>query len=756
MRYPNIGRGELRTLAVPDLQGGINTREGISAVADNQLTDAVNLWHYGGLLQTRPAFSFEGFYNFEDTSSDREIKKIDTDVIITRDGIKYRLFVICIENNFSEIAVNPFLVSATKRIAMPTFCVLNKDGIKMSAVQIFFTQYKDTVYCFFGSAGNKIYRYAEGASGWSEVIESEIYAPLVLTHCVPNGKDTETLEELTDAGAAMIDGYNLLGNYYRMIYSTVNKALLDDTHTTHPMKYSLVQKITTDMYGMTVTAEIIYTSGISETHTVVIDPKNLNFSNGFYMEQVENPDSETVYMGVKDYMLQFFKADPASDNGYSVETVTADYFVEDNMTITAPVVNTKENLAKVFTMRRNTWFGGAALGINGGTRLFLGGSSEKKERSLVIWSGLNNPLYFPENSYAYVGNSNSAVTAFGKQNDMLIIFKEDEIYGTQYTQANNITTENVINQNVIDIASSSVYFPMTLLHSGTGCDLPESVQLCRNRLVWADKSGTVYTLVTQNQYSERNVYIISEMIGRKLKNDTNLKDGEVKSADFLNRYFLFVNNHVYVMDYNSYGYIYSSSYSKAEDANIKIPWWYFELPQALGADNPIIAVCSVDNSLILPAARKVKDADTYRNIVEYYTVCADMDTDLVPDYTISGGIITAPLKAAYIPTMLQSKIFDFGTPQYNKNVYQVDLSLGDNDGNKIRVEYLTESSDSAEYDYITPLSFDKNAFSSRYIQNIQVRPDCRNNTRFGIRLSCSGGMAVNSIAINYRITGGAK
>ena len=49
------------------------------------------------------------------------------------------------------------------------------------------------------------------------------------------------------------------------------------------------------------------------------------------------------------------------------------------------------------------------------------GNSLNKEKALVVWSGLNDPLYFSENAYFYVGDTTSKVTGFGKQSNMLVI-----------------------------------------------------------------------------------------------------------------------------------------------------------------------------------------------------------------------------------------------------------------------------------------------------------------------------------------------
>ena len=257
--------------------------------------------------------------------------------------------------------------------------------------------------------------------------------------------------------------------------------------------------------------------------------------------------------------VTFYESD-----GTTVKVLTASEFVEDNMTITAPCY--KGDLSKVYCMEHCVWFGGAANGINGGSRLFLGGNTE--HRSLMLWSALDNPLYFPENNYAYVGKNGEAITGFGKQNDMLVIFKENEVYYTRYVQNADITADNLINQTIIDYQAASVYFPIVQLHTEIGCNVPDSIQLCRNRLVWAHTSGNIYTLVSANQYNERNIYSLSAMIERGLSISKN-----ATSADWNGYYCLLCNDKLWLLSYDSYGYQYVLSYSKAEDAAIKIPWF---------------------------------------------------------------------------------------------------------------------------------------------------------------------------------------
>ena len=133
------------------------------------------------------------------------------------------------------------------------------------------------------------------------------------------------------------------------------------------------------------------------------------------------------------------------------------------------------------------------------------GNKDEDDKALVVWSSLNNPLYFPENNYAYVGDKSQGVTTFGRQGENLIIFKEKSTYYSYYATNDSITADDLINQTVIDYEANSVYFPMIQLNANIGCDCQNTVQLCRNRLVWANSDGNVYTLYSNNQYSERTI-----------------------------------------------------------------------------------------------------------------------------------------------------------------------------------------------------------------------------------------------------------
>ena len=56
MRYPMINKQPRREVNIPQLSGGLNLRDSLTGVRDNQMTDCVNMWYKEGMLRTRPSF----------------------------------------------------------------------------------------------------------------------------------------------------------------------------------------------------------------------------------------------------------------------------------------------------------------------------------------------------------------------------------------------------------------------------------------------------------------------------------------------------------------------------------------------------------------------------------------------------------------------------------------------------------------------------------------------------------------------------
>lgn len=732
MRYPKMNKQPKRVVNIPLLQGGVNLRDALNMCADNQLTDSVNMWFKDGMLQTRPGIEKKYDWWGAATPDDSTIEwsecnneqHLHSDVVKVMDGKMFTL--LSFLSRFKDYSVN----SGDKKryYSRLDFFWVTDDGefakvnplcLDSEIKSYFIATDSENIYIFLNSTyGGEIRKYTD-EFGWMEVSDEEIHAPIVFAHCKQTGLSKDIPEEAYYAQtptfeSTLFEGLNLIGNRYKMIYSTINKE-----NSNHYMIYRLGYELPKGKKGI-VKAVITHPNGQIATHEV--EWCGDETCSGCFEGKPNDCDGLEMYIRYP-YFVYFYK------DGKIVILNESDY-VEDNLEITAPCDNDDENFKKVCSMTTAEWFGGASEGINGGARLFLSGNTEEKEKSLVIWSDLNKPLYFPENCYSYVGNSGSAVKGFGKQDDMLVIFKENEIYYTKYAQNSNITAEDLINQSVVDYAASNVYFPLVQINPVIGCLSQETIKLCRNRLVWLGQDKKVYTLTTASQYSERNVFCISEMIEKRLRAEDNLKKSY--ALDYDGHYMLIVGEKAYVMDYNSYGYQYVYSYQKAEDANLKIPWYIW---QGVNDASSIVfnindTLCRITYSYVLGAGLGSK------SWLVTYTFTADND-DGKPIYS-----------------MAQTKFFDFNNPNFRKNIEAVGLSLGNNGGEQVKVKFITESGEDS-----TVVSFYSDETDSRdagYIKSRILYPSIRSAVRFAVRFECEGNMAIEGLNITYRTLGGAR
>ena len=176
--------------------------------------------------------------------------------------------------------------------------------------------------------------------------------------------------------------------------------------------------------------------------------------------------------------------------------------------------------------------------------MVLGGC--EAQPNAVFWNGNNDaamdPGYFPVSFYNLCGDSAEEVTGFGRQYTDLIIFKERSIgkAGFGVEQVNGRDSISLTYQRVND---------------KIGCDLPWSIQLIENNLVFANSALGVFTLLSSSAAYENNVSLVSRNVngsGRRpgLLYDLRVTGGKQGvSFDDGQHYWLCVNGHAYVWDY---------------------------------------------------------------------------------------------------------------------------------------------------------------------------------------------------------------
>ena len=161
-----------------------------------------------------------------------------------------------------------------------------------------------------------------------------------------------------------------------------------------------------------------------------------------------------------------------------------------------------------------------------------------------FWSGnhtVMDPGYFPFEQYNFAGDTQEAVTGFGKQQAMLVIFKERSVGRAGFS--------------AVEMASGRVLLemPYTSINSRIGCDLPWTIQLVENNLVFCNTEQGVHIVKDSSAAYENNIISISRNVdGTNLRpglHDAVRKADVVSSFDDGNRYWVVAEGEAYVWDY---------------------------------------------------------------------------------------------------------------------------------------------------------------------------------------------------------------
>jgi len=204
-----------------------------------------------------------------------------------------------------------------------------------------------------------------------------------------------------------------------------------------------------------------------------------------------------------------------------------------------------------------------AIVYGGATELCVIVGGPAKQPNAYFWSGVNgkvaDPTYFPFDYYNLAGTADEYITGFGKQQNMLVIFKERSI-GKAFFQ-----TETIDGLDYLSLPYNSV-------NSKIGCNLPGTIQLVDNNLVFANTFGGVFMLADTSSAGENNVVRLSRNINGTESRPGLLNDLRkvgalaVTSFDIDNRYWIVANGHAYLWDYQL------SPYGGYEES---LSWFYF-------------------------------------------------------------------------------------------------------------------------------------------------------------------------------------
>lgn len=718
MRYPFINSRRRSALSIPDLLGGLNYRDGLSGVNDNQMTDGLNVYEKDGRLVTRCGYETIGSIPKDITETfpqgERTLYYGGHRVI----G-KYKDKVILAVSRGTDDEYAPvehdYYYLVGESVGESGFSYLDKITTYFEgSLYAKYETIKDNYLYVVLSMGDTEATIYNNPSAYKLDLEAEtpmfaetnIYIPTILVGY-----------KETNGGigyeATQFEGFSILTDKFIIRGQTIN---LDDS--THPGIYKLPYNL---KIGSTLTVKTSGAKGATRwtnTHTLTVASSGVSREgpaghpgDGKWLSLNANRDTITFY---------------TTETGTTVYNFNAEWYFPDNMEIQGErEANTTsiELRQAVFDCQSQIWYGGTANGISSGSRLFLGGCSDTKYRNYIFWSGLNDATALLENCCAGVGDKSTGVTAFGQQGENLVIFKEASTHYTKTQYNNEITAESLVNQSIVDYSANAVYFPLIDINGEIGCDLPDTVQLCRNRLVWANKDGKIYTLANFNQFSQTNVYQCSEMI----ENETTRKSIVGGRAVAYENYYVLqyklqsgadtvYDEICYLMYADSVGYNKITQYD-TDTAQKQIAWYKWDIEGQLVNSIEYIKVGSAN--------------------IEIYALGDN-------DYDANGEI----------QSIVKTKAFDFSAPYLRKFVESVNITLGNNGAKPIKVTFIT---DGGEFeDEVIPYSDETNGKDIGYFETYHLMPRLKGFCRVALKLESTGKIDVDRLNIIYRFLGGVK
>ena len=197
----------------------------------------------------------------------------------------------------------------------------------------------------------------------------------------------------------------------------------------------------------------------------------------------------------------------------------------------------------------------AVYGGTGELCVVMAGSEDQP--NAYFWSGNSSikmdASYFPMEQVQLASSTEERITGFGKQQDNLIIFKEGSVGKT------TLGTQMINDRIYIDLP----YIP---INASIGCDLPWSIQLVENNLVFANRNG-IYTILDTTSANENNIVGISRKINGSserpgyLADVSDMDEDMICSIDDGTHYYITANGKTWAWNYELSGW--------------KDPSWFF-------------------------------------------------------------------------------------------------------------------------------------------------------------------------------------
>ncbi len=669
MKFIAANPHQPRRFSLPLFGGGLNLRDDPAAAADDQLTDADNVWCQGGSLRLRPGLRCPaGQMQPEVPDKTVEFCREDT-ADETAVGTRYGRRFVEREEDAGTVAFRTgILYCDGQTVYDPGYVGCSADEGD-SALPVEHAPDATVRRMMLVSSGHL---YAHTGTGWT-LADDRAYVPLVMA----DGRGTNMTARVP-ARTSAPEQRNLLTSRFRARFTT------DELGEYFHLPYI-------GLSAAPITATWVDGEGVSHLHVIPADAES----------EPPTPlpaDGYRMWCGRSEGIVYF------TNQGGSVETLPYGA-TENNLEITAAKPDPAARA--VFGCRFGCFFGGNSALLDSGMRLFLSGNADRPSR--IYWSAAGDPLYFPSGNYCDVGADDQPVTAFGRQDNLLVIFKTHEVFG-------------------VTSAASTAYtdgrgerLTLRQYHTTIGCDCPHTVRLCGGRLVWACSSGRVYMLTGTNAYARCNVRRLSALIEPDLQTVTAADWAHASACVFRGHYLLAAGHRAWLLHADeSAFYRYTYAYSD-EKAQKQLCWTRWSWDEDLTA---VLALSREDAAALV--ARKDFSAVTYRMVCTFGGTADTVYTAPThpTEQPVSGYFVTKP--------------FDFGAPTRRKAIQCLRLAAACGEDGTVAWSMASEGGTA---------SFGE---ADTYNGVITLYPPRRKNEWLSLRADAVGEMAVRDLECVWR------
>ena len=369
---------------------------------------------------------------------------------------------------------------------------------------------------------------------------------------------------------------------------------------------------------------------------------------------------------------------------------------------------------------------GTTFGGTGGAVLVLAGS--EAQPNAYFWNGSHiamDPGYFPVSNYNLAGDDLEPVTGFGQQAGFLVVFK-----------ARSVGRCLLDTQTIGDRTHLTLDY--TPVNGVLGCDLPGTIRLVENNLVWCSTyagvcrlSDTTAALENQVEYLSRNVNGCDSRPGllravRTADTVCALEDGE--------RYWLCADGEVWVWDHGL-------------SPAVRPSWFYFTDIPAVDFFRGDSAVGDWEAALPYTGARRIYHLDGKGRVSCFARTFRDY-----------GG----PIEKVY-----RFATQSFGTFEQRKHVKKLVIATRSDTDTVIQVTYETDLEKRVDLTPIisrtwrlTPRDLRFRYLAVERFAHVAVRkPCCRHVQQFALRLEnreAGCDMSIVSAEVTAALVGKAR